>query len=179
MFERNLPIVFVAAIALTAASHHLAARGGTPSRLSDQRPATAEAAFLLQAGQATEAEIAAAALAEKQAKDPRVKALSTVLKRDHEAARTELQALAKTKNAELTAMTVAQLAAFNRLEKLSGGDFDRAWLEQMVAEHREMRGVYSRASRSADADIKGFATRQLAALQTHLKQVQQVQGAIR
>ena len=139
-----------------------------------QVTASPDAAFLQDAGQAAEAEIALASLAQKQAADARVKALADVLKRDQEAARTELQKLAKLKKAELTAMTVAQLAVHNRLEKLTGKDFDRAWAEAIVELHRETRGLFSRASRSADADVKAFATLQAKVLEEHLKQAKQL-----
>lgn len=107
-----------------------------------------------------EAEIALAALAQKQATDPRVKSVADVLKRDHEAARAEIQKLAKPRNVELTAMAVGQLAAHNRLEKMTGADFDRAWLTEIIELHRDARGLYSRATRSADAEIKTLATLQ-------------------
>ena len=135
--------------------------------------------YLKQAGQACEAEIAFASLAQKQAADARIKSLADVLKRDHEAARTELQKLAKLKKAELTAMTVAQLAVHTRLEKMTGADFDRAWTEAIIELHRDTRGLFSRASRSVDADIKAFATLQAKILEEHLKRAKELQGGAR
>ena len=143
-----------------------------------QQPPSTDAEYLQQAGQAAEAEIALASLALKQGTDARIKALADVLKRDHESARTELQKLAKLKKAELTAMTVAQLAVHNRLEKMTGKDFDRAWVEAIVEVHRETRGLFSRASRSADPDVKAFATLQAKVLEEHLKQAKELQGEV-
>jgi putative membrane protein len=150
----------------------------TLATAAQQQPRSTDAEYLQQAGQAAEAEIALAALAQKQAADARIKALADVLKRDHEAARTELQKLAKLKKTELTAMTVAQLAAHNRLEKMTGKDFDRAWVEAIVELHRDARGLFSRASRSADADVKAFATLQAKVLEEHLKQAKELQGEV-
>ena len=162
-----LTILMLAAIALGAG--HVQARQAT---------ASPDAAFLQNAGQAAEAEIALAALAQRQAADARIKALADALKRDHETARTELQKLAKLKKAELTAMTVAQLAVHTRLEKMTGKDFDRAWVEAIVELHRETRGLFSRASRSADADVKAFAALQAKVLEEHLKQAKALQGEV-
>jgi putative membrane protein len=142
----------------------------------EQTPATTDDDYLKQAGQACEMELALASLAQKQAADARIKSLADVLKRDHEAARTELQKLAKLKKAELTAMTVAQLAVHNRLEKMTGADFDRAWVEAIVELHRETRGLFSRASRSADPDVKAFAALQAKILEEHLKRAKELQG---
>jgi putative membrane protein len=162
-----LTILMSAAIALGAG--HVQARQAT---------ASPDAAFLQNAGQAAEAEIALASLAQKQAADARIKALADVLKRDHEAARTELQKLAKLKKAELTAMTVAQLAVHNRLEKMTGKDFDRAWVDAIIELHRDTRGLFSRAARSADADVKAFATLQAKGLEEHLKQAKELQAEV-
>jgi putative membrane protein len=142
----------------------------------EQTPATTDDDYLKQAGQACEMELALASLAQKQAADARIKSLADMLKRDHEAARTELQKLAKLRKAELTAMTVAQLAVHNRLEKMTGADFDRAWVEAIVELHRETRGLFSRASRSADADVKAFAALQAKILEEHLKRAKELQG---
>lgn len=161
-----LTILMSAAIALGAG--HAQAR----------QTASPDAAFLQSAGQAAEAEIALAALAQKQAADARIKALADVLKRDHEAARTELQKLAKLKKVELTAMTVTQLATHSRLEKMTGKEFDRAWVEAIIELHRDARGLFSRASRSADPDVKAFAGLQAKVLEEHLKRAKELQGEV-
>jgi putative membrane protein len=145
----------------------------------DQSAPSPDVEYLVQAGQACEAEIALASLAQKHGADARIKSLGILLKSDHEMARTELQKLAKLKKAELTAMTVAQLAVHSRLEKMTGADFDRAWAEAIIELHRDTRGLFSRASRSADLDIKAFATVQAKILEEHLKRAKGLQGIAR
>ncbi len=175
---KRFTIVASAAMALAVATYaQPASDASNRAAASVQRPASGDPEFIQQAGQIAEAEIGLASLAQKQATSPQVKSLADLIKRDHEAARTELQKLAKTKNAELTAMTVAQLATYNRLEKLTGNDFDRAWIDAIIELHRDTRGLFSRAARSADADVKGFASRQATTLEDHLKRAKGLTGA--
>ena len=177
---KHIATVLALTTALVATTYTQQAAGSRPAPPAQTpQPASSDVEFVKQAGQVAEAEIALAALAQKQAADPRVKSLADALKRDHEAARPELQRLAKSNNAELTAMTVAQLAVHNRLEKMTGADFDRAWVTAIVELHRDTRGLYSRASRSADAEIKTFATLQSTNLEDHLKRAKVLQGELK
>jgi putative membrane protein len=171
-------IVLSVAIGLVAGADAATSSNPATARTPQQQPASTDVEFLQQAGQASEAEMALAALAQKQSSDARIKSLADVLKRDHEAARTELQTLAKLKKAELTGMTVAQLATHSRLEKIPGRDFDRAWVEAIIELHRDARGLFSRASRSADPDVKAFAGLQAKVLEEHLKRAKELQGEV-
>ena len=173
---KRLTIVCSMTAALSATAFAQAVVDPRTTPAPAQQSAAGDAEFVEQAGQVAEAEIALAALAQKQATNPRIKSLADMLRRDHEAARTELQKLAKSRKAELSGMSVAQLATHNRLEKMSGADFDRAWVEAVVELHRDTRGLFSRASRSADAAIKAFATLQATNLENHLKEAKALQG---
>lgn len=179
MLKHLTMVLSLTAVLSATAYAQTATESRNPAPVAAQQQASGDAQFLTQAGQVAEAEIALAALAQRQATDPRVKSLADVLKRDHEAARTEIQKLAKAKKAELTAMTVGQLAAHNRLEKMTGADFDRAWITEIIELHRDTRGLYSRASRSADTEIKAFATLQATNLEDHLKRAKALQGEVK
>jgi putative membrane protein len=174
---KQLTIVFSLTTALAATAFAQAVVDPRTAPPAAQQSVAGDAEFLVQAGQVAEAEMALAALAQKQATDQRIKSLADMLKRDHEAARTELQKLATPRKAELTGMTVGQLAVHNRLEKMTGADFDRAWVEAIIEQHRDTRGLFSRASRSADAEIKSFATLQATNLENHLKQAKALQSS--
>lgn len=177
---KHLTTVLALTTALAATTYAQSATGsGQAAPAQTLQSASADAEFLKEAARANEAEVALAALAQKQATDPRVKSVADVLRRDHEAARTEIQKLAKPRNVEITAMTVGQLAAHNRLEKMSGADFDRAWVTEMIELHRDTRGLYSRATRSADVEIKTLATLQATNLEDHLKRAKALQGEVK
>lgn len=171
--QMTIVLSMTAAMSATAFAQTTVDRNPAPAA---QQSGAGDAQFLQEAGQNAEAEIALASLAQKQATDQRVKSLADILKRDHEAARTELQKLAKSRKAELTAMTVGRLATYNRLEKLSGADFDREWVTAIIELHRDTRGLFSRASRSSDVEVKAFATLQATNLEDHLKRAKALQG---
>ena len=56
-----------------------------------------------------------------------------------------------------------------RLQKLSGAQFDRAYMDDMVADHKEDVAEFEKQAKSgSDAAIKGFASKTLPTLQEHL-----------
>lgn len=177
---KHVTTVLALTTALAATPYAQSATGsGKAAPAQTLQSAFTDSEFLKEAARANEAEIALAALAQKQATDPRVKSVADALRRDHEATRTEIQKLAKRRNVEISAMTVGQLAAHNRLEKMSGADFDRAWVTEIIELHRDTRGLYSRATRSADAEIKTLATLQATNLEDHLKRAKALQGEVK
>src|SRR5690606_41989444 len=63
-----------------------------------------------------------------------------------------------------------------RLEGLSGAEFDRAYLEAMVKHHQRDIQQFERAAQEADgAQIRAFAEKTLPLLHTHLERSQQLQ----
>jgi putative membrane protein len=60
-------------------------------------------------------------------------------------------------------------AAAAKLGRLTGAEFDRAYMKQMVKDHQEAVSLYQRQSaRGAMADLRAFAAATLPALQEHL-----------
>src|SRR5262249_10777948 len=79
-------------------------------------------------------------------------------------------ALAQSKGLPLpTALEPSQQAMRDRLSALSGPDFDRAYMSEMVRDHTEDIALFERATEvSADPDIKAWAARSLPMLRDHL-----------
>jgi len=66
-------------------------------------------------------------------------------------------------------------ATKDRLSKLSGEEFDRAYMVDMLKDHKKDVADFQRESKSAkDPDVKNFASQTLPTLQEHLKQAQSV-----
>jgi putative membrane protein len=60
-------------------------------------------------------------------------------------------------------------AAAAKLGRLTGAEFDRAYMKQMVKDHQEAVSLYQRQSaRGTMADLRSFASATLPALQEHL-----------
>jgi putative membrane protein len=62
---------------------------------------------------------------------------------------------------------------YDKLSKLSGADFDKEYMKQMVSDHKkDIKEFQSQAKSGKDADIKNFAQSTLPTLEDHLKQAE-------
>jgi putative membrane protein len=93
---------------------------------------------------------------------------------DHGKANDQLKQLASSKQVELPSEPSAKHKATKaRLEKLSGDQFDRAYVNEMLKDHKKDVAEFQRESKSGkDSEIKSFASQTLPTLEDHLKQVQ-------
>ncbi|MGO4883990.1 MAG: DUF4142 domain-containing protein [Bryobacteraceae bacterium] len=65
-------------------------------------------------------------------------------------------------------------ATMKHLGSLHGAAFDRAYMEDMVNDHRQDIAEFEReANHGTDSDIKAFASKTLPTLQEHLKMAEQ------
>jgi predicted outer membrane protein len=66
----------------------------------------------------------------------------------------------------------------NMLGEKSGAEFDRAYLEMMVTDHSKAIELYENASKSADTDVSGFATKMLPSLREHHDKAKSLQSTV-
>jgi putative membrane protein len=62
-----------------------------------------------------------------------------------------------------------------KLERVSGPAFDRAYLEEMVKHHQNDIQEFERAAQSSNPQVRAFAERTLPTLRQHLERAQQLQ----
>jgi len=93
---------------------------------------------------------------------------------DHSKANDELKTLAQQKNIPLPSGLDSKAKALQaRLEKLSGAQFDRAYMQAMLADHRMDVSAFKKESTSGqDPDVKSWASKTLPTLEEHLKMAQ-------
>jgi putative membrane protein len=99
---------------------------------------------------------------------------------DHSKANAELAELATAKGAALaTELEGEHEVAFRHLLSLNGAEFDKAYMEHMVADHEkdvaEFRGAPNTAQ---DADLKAWAAKTLPTLEQHLALARQVKTKV-
>jgi putative membrane protein len=113
--------------------------------------------------------------AEKGSRDD-VKKFGQRMADDHSKAGDELKTLAQSKNITLpTAVDSKDKATADRLAKLSGAAFDRAYMQHMVAGHRKAVAAFKRESTSGkDPDVKAWAAKTLPTIEDHLKSAQEI-----
>lgn len=148
----------------TASATTTASTGGTVSNMT---PADKE--FVSRAGMAGLYEVQAANLALQNAASDRVREFAQRMLTDHSQANFELQELATVKGLALpTQLSGSHKSAIDHLSGLNGAEFDKAYMQHMVSDHRSDIAEFERASQTArDSDIQGWATRTLPTLKAH------------
>jgi putative membrane protein len=123
------------------------------------------------------AEVELAKMAQQKASAEEVKSLASRLETDHMKANDELKQLASKKGWTLpTTPTADQTAKKDKLEKLSGTAFDKAYVDLMVTNHKNNIPNFQRvASHGSDSDLKDFASMVLPTLKEHLDLAQKAQ----
>ena len=133
--------------------------------------------FVMHAAQGGMAEVQLAQIAQKQGQSEQVKQLAQRIEQDHTNANNELKSLAEQRDITLpTSIDAKQQATIDRLSKLNGDAFDRAYARQMVSDHRKDIKEFERASNNAfDSSLKAFATKTLPTLREHLSMAEEAQ----
>src|SRR5262249_3004371 len=110
-------------------------------------------------------------LAVEKASNDHVKQFGQRMVDDHGKANDELKTIAQQKSITLpTAVSAKHKAEHDRLAKLSGAAFDRAYMSAMVTDHKKDVNEFKVESpRGKDADIKAFAAKTLPTLEDPLK----------
>lgn len=164
----------LASVAVTAQSGgSTAQKPTTPAQkeaasTSKQAP---DAMFMRQAAMSSMAEIEHGRVAAKNATNDAVKQFAERMVDDHTKANDELKGLASQKNVTLPAeLDQKHRAMHQKLSKMEGAAFDKAYMSHMVMSHTEAVGLYQRESKTGkDADAKAWAAKILPTLQEHLK----------
>ena len=133
--------------------------------------AAADTAFVKEAAIGGMAEVELGTLAKEKASNADVKQFADRMVTDHGKANDELKQWAQQKSVTLpTDLDAKHKATKERLSKLSGDAFDKAYMRDMVADHVKDVSAFKRESTAAkDPDLKAWAGKTLPTLQDHLK----------
>jgi putative membrane protein len=137
--------------------------------------------FVMEAAQGGMAEVALGRLAADKASNDRVKQFGQRMVADHSKANDELKALAQTKSISIPMdLDAKHKATQDRLSKLSGAAFDRAYIQEMVADHKKDVADFRKESQSGkDSEVKAWAAKTLPTLEEHSKMVQDISSSLR
>ena len=122
------------------------------------------------------AEVELGKLASQKASNPKVKAFGQRMVTDHGQAGEELKSLAASKQIVLsTSIDSKHQAVHDRLAKLSGAEFDRAYITEMIAGHKKVAADFNEESVSGnDSDVKAWAAKTLPTVREHLRMVEEL-----
>jgi putative membrane protein len=135
--------------------------------------------FIVNAAQTDMLEIEAGKLASEKAQSPQVKKFAQMLVRDHGQASKELQQIAQQKGVQVPqSLPPDKQQSLQKLEGMSGTEFDRTFAQEMVNGHQQAVQMYEQAAQSAqDPEVRSFAEEKLPTLREHLKMAQALPGA--
>src|SRR5690242_10004580 len=136
--------------------------------------------FAKKAAEGGMAEVKLGQLAEERGSNPAVKNFGRRMVQDHSKANNELKEATSKENIELPSeLDKSDQATYDRLSKLSGDAFDRAYARDMVKGHsKDVSEFQKEAKNGRDESIKNFAAQTLPTLQNHLDQARQMQQAV-
>ena len=154
---------------------------GAQSNPNAQHMMRHDGAFVTAAAQGGMAEVQMGRLAVEKASDPKVKEFGQRMVDDHTKAGNELKSTAERDGVALPpAISAKQKATLNRLSRLSGSAFDRAYMQDMVKDHEEDVAAFQReADKGSDPDMKVFAGKTLPTLQDHLREAKQTESQLK
>jgi putative membrane protein len=134
--------------------------------------------FTTNAAQGGMVEVRLGNLALAKAQSAEVKQFAEQMVADHTKANNELKEVAAKKSVALpTEVSDEQKSMLDKLSKLSGADFDKAYVKAMVEDHeKDVKEFQTQAQTGTDADVKAFATNTLPTLKAHLEMIKGIDG---
>ena len=150
------------------------------ARADDSSLASKDKSFIQDAYQGGLAEVDSAQMAQRKTGNADVKAFAEKLATDHTAANTKLKALADSKKVS-TASEPSMVAKGKGklLDAKTGADFDKAYIDAMVSDHKKDIAAFEKAANEAkDQDVKNFASQTLPTLKEHLSAAEGIQAKI-
>ena len=177
--EREWLMMFTATawlLAATAAAFIPAS--GAQGAKQDARPTAGT--FLQKAAEGQQVEIALGQLASERGEDMQVKEFGTRMMEDHRKARAEIQHLASKEGVVLpTEMSGRHKDRREEFGRLSGKDFDKAYIGYMLRDHRKDVKEFERNVKAIkDPQVQQWAEGTLPLLKQHLRQAQKIASAI-
>lgn len=127
--------------------------------------------FMEDAARMGMAEVMLGNLALQKSQNEQVRTFAQQMVTDHTAANEELKTLAASEGVTLpTDVEAKHRAAIDKLNGMSGMDFDKAFMKQMVKDHEAAVKLFQKQSdKGDDAETKAFAAKNLPTLQNHLQ----------
>lgn len=162
-----------ALVALAAGTALCAGPATTTKQVSDST-------FAKKANEGNLAEVKLAQLAESKSQSPEVKTFARRIIADHTQANDKLKDAASQANINLPAHpNTKQKDTYDRLSRLSGAAFDRAYARDQVTDHQHDISVYkNEAQNGQNPQIKQYAQNTLPVLHEHLSLARQMSRAV-
>jgi len=177
----GIGLAFLVAASAAAAQATTAASAPGMKAAAATSVAAVDKTFVQKAAVGGIAEVEMGKMAQQKASNDQVKQFGSRMVEDHSRANDELKKIASGKGIALpTELDAKHKAKMDKMQKLSGAQFDRAYMDDMVADHKEDVAEFKKqASSGKDSDLKAFAAKTLPTLEDHLKMAQSTDAAVK
>ncbi len=137
--------------------------------------------FVIEAAHGGLMEVELGQLAQQKTTSQRVKDFGAMMVRDHTKAGEDLKQAVAGKNVTVpTAVLDKHRDHINDLNKKTGTEFDKAYMEMMVDDHeKEIKKFESMAKDANDPAVKSFAANTLPTLRTHLESAKSIRDELK
>lgn len=166
----KLKAISIACLSLAAAFFVNAKDPASSLNASDEK-------FVKMTAESGMTEVKISELGAQKATRAEVKALAETMIKDHTALNEELKALAGNKGAQLSSVIAPKGADMVKdLEKYSGDEFDKEFLEALKDGHeKSVKNFKDAAENATDGDVKAFASKNLPTIEGHLEHIKRLQ----
>jgi putative membrane protein len=156
------------------------ATANTRTTAAKSRAPMGDAHFAKEAAQGGMAEVKLGQLAQEKGANDSVKSFGKRMVDDHSKAGDKLKEVTLRENITLpTDISAKDQATYDRLSKLNGAAFDRAYARDMLKDHEtDVAAFRKEANTGRDDSLKGFASETLPTLQDHLKQTKEMMKSV-
>jgi putative membrane protein len=168
--NNGLPLVFIRFLPLVLFAMVLPLLGSMVLAQKDTL-STQDKDFIKNAASGGMLEVKLGQVAAEQAANPDVKKFGHRMMTDHSMANQELNRIAEKEGfTPPSAMDKKDEETFEKLSKLKGADFDRAYMRDMLSDHeKDIADFQKEAKDGKNTDVKQFAAGKVLTLQEHLK----------
>jgi putative membrane protein len=172
--------VSMALSGLTLPAAAEAAPAGKQMSATSTGISTADSNFVKEAAEGGLAEVEMGKLAVEKASNPEVRKFGQRMIDDHTQANERLKNVASSQGiTPPDTLNAKDESTKQRLESLSGTQFDRAYMTDMVKDHSQDVAEFEKeSSGGSDAAVKSFAAQTLPTLQGHLKSAKEIEPQV-
>jgi putative membrane protein len=127
------------------------------------------------------AEVEMGKMAAQKAQNPEVKKFAQMMIADHTKANKELKAIAAKQKITLpTEIGRRNKSTIDELNRLSGADFDREYVQAMVDDHEtDVQFFEDQSQDDSDPQAKAFAAKTLPVLRKHLEAIKAIEAKLK
>jgi putative membrane protein len=167
-------------MSFAAAQQNQDSVGSGPSMGPSSKISAGDQRFIKEAAEGGMAEVELGKLAVQKASSEDVKQFGQRMIDDHSRANNNLKQVASALGVNLPQhLSAKDEATKERLSKLSGDQFDKAYVRDMVKDHKaDVAAFRTESSTGREGSLKSFATQLLPTLRDHLKNAEKIEPKV-